>query len=197
MCRYTPFAILSFMIAAGAAVLPSIANAAPKPGAAAADTALAPEDSKIEFVGSKADGKHAGGFSKFTGSWELGSGDVTASKIKVEIDMDSTYSDNEKLTGHLKSPDFFEVRKYPTATFTSTSIKAAKGKDVTHTITGDLTLHGVKKPISFPAKITSANGGLTLTSSFDLSRKEFGIVYGEGKVNDAVAMKVTLKAASK
>ena len=71
--------------------------------------------------------------------------------------MDSIWTDTEKLTGHLKSADFFDVAKFPKSTFESTEIKAgssdAKAKDATHTVTGNLTLHGVTRSIQFPAKI--------------------------------------------
>ena len=157
--------------------------------------AVIPDRSTISFVGTKAEGKHDGGFKSFTGSVKPASGDITTATISVEIDIDSMFTDQEKLTTHLKSPDFFDVKKYPKASFTSTAIKAEKKDDNTHVITGELTLHGTKKELSFPAKVTTADSLLTLESTFTIDRTEYGIAYAPDKVNKTVTIKVALKAA--
>jgi polyisoprenoid-binding protein YceI len=91
---------------------------------------ITPENSKMEFVGSKKEGKHDGGFKEFSGSIKPADSDITKSTIIVEINTDSMWTDDDdkmkKLTGHLKSPDFFDIKKYPTATFLSKEIKAEK-----------------------------------------------------------------------
>ena len=94
--------------------------------------------------------------------------------IEITIQTESLYADEEKLTKHLKSPDFFDVEKFPTATFKSTAIEKT---DDGHTITGDLTLHGVTKRVSFPATVTVTDGQVTANSEFSINRKDFGIVY--------------------
>src|SRR5688572_1102821 len=78
-------------------------------------------ESTIGFTGSKVTGKHDGGFKKFAGKINVAGGKITGSP-EIKISMDSTWSDNDRLTGHLKSPDFFDAAKFPTATFTVTSI---------------------------------------------------------------------------
>ena len=83
------------------------------------------------------------------GNQIAGCGPVEAESVVVE--MASVKSDDEKLTGHLQSPDFFDVAKYPKATFESTEIKKGGDKGATHTVTGNLDFHGVKKSITFPA----------------------------------------------
>src|SRR5262245_59978769 len=118
---------------------PSAPSAAPEEAASGSATPLNEpaagalvinqENSKIEFVGSKPEGKHNGGFQAFLGGIELPGDDVTAAKIAVEIDANSLYSDNPKLTAHLKSPDFFDVKAHPKASFVSTAVKAGPGKD--------------------------------------------------------------------
>lgn len=160
--------------------------------AAAADTkvALTGENTKVTFVGSKPDGKHEGGFKALTGTATAGA-DPTTLKLEVEIDMDSTWSDNDKLTGHLKAPDFFSVKDHPKSKFVST--KVAKS-DAGYTITGDLTLRGKTQSISFPATIAVAGGGLKLTSEFSIDRTQFGMDYGQGKVDNKVALKVVVDA---
>ena len=101
------------------------------------------DNSQIEFVGSKVTGKHDGGFKAFTGTVDLVNNKPEESKVSVDIDATSIYSDDDKLTGHLKSADFFEVEKYPKASFISTKITpdAAKGAE-NYTVTGDFNLHG-------------------------------------------------------
>ena len=106
-----------------------------------------PGRSSIEFTGSKVTGKHDGGFEEFAGSIELVDEDPTASRVTIEIDTASLWADDDRLTKHLKSPDFFEVETYPRATFESTSIKRTEEGYV---VTGNLDLHGVTKSVSFP-----------------------------------------------
>src|SRR5947208_2670860 len=85
--------------------------------AAAADKTfkLTGDNTKIEWTGTKPGGKHTGGFKTLTGTASVG--DKIA--LDVEIDCTSLTSDNEQLTGHLKSPDFFDVKNEPKATFKS------------------------------------------------------------------------------
>ncbi len=162
---------------------------------AAGAVVINPENSKIEFVGTKPNGKHDGGFKKFLGGIELEDNAVT--KVTLEIDAGSLYSDNPKLTGHLKTPDFFDVKTHPKASFVSTGIKADTGKDATHKITGDLTLRGVKKSVTIPAKIEVTADDVAVNSQFTIDRTEFGMTYGKGKVDDTVTIKVSVKAARK
>ena len=172
-----------------------------KPAAAASPAtgsglAITPANSKIEFVGSKVTGSHNGGFKAFSGSFEPAGDKIEAGKLKAEIDMNSLYSDNDNLTTHLKNADFFDVAKFSKANFESTEIKPGandpKFKDATHTVTGDLTLHGVTKSISFPAKISGGADALNLDSEFSINRKDFGISYA-GKTNDLIRDGVVIK----
>ncbi|MBI4509302.1 MAG: YceI family protein [Deltaproteobacteria bacterium] len=185
----------------GAAVEPApqpVAQPATKqaPPAAATETIpLDPSNSKIEFVAAKVTKSHPGGFSQFKGSLELGAS-PEAAKISLSIDMSSVYADAEKLTAHLKTPDFFDVAKYPTALFESTEVRAGGEKGATHTIVGNLDLHGVKRSISFPATLQLADGLVSAASEFVLNRKDFGIVY-PGMPDDLIRDEVVLKLAIK
>ncbi len=179
---------------------PSATNGTVKP-AAAGPGAITPENTRIEFTGTKQGGKHEGGFKKFSGSVKPSDADITKSTIHVEIDTTSIYTDDDgrmnKLTPHLKSPDFFDVAKYPTATFVSKEIKADKKDDTTHVITGDLTLHGTTKPVSIPVKVTTADDTLTIDGKVTIDRTQFGIAYNPQMVNKEVTIKVLAKVARK
>jgi polyisoprenoid-binding protein YceI len=151
--------------------------------------AFGPETSSIDFVGSKVTGSHKGGFKKFTGELNVIEDRLVPAGNKVVIDMDSTWSDSDRLTGHLKNADFFDVPKFPTATFITTGID--KGA-TNSTVTGNLTLHGVTKQISFPADIIFTNGAVNLNAEFFLNRNDFDIKY-TGKADDLIRQEVVLK----
>ncbi len=158
--------------------------------ALATDFPLSGGNTKVEFVGTKPGGKHTGGFAKLDGKATVGA-DAATLKIDVTIDTDSLYSDDPKLTGHLKNPDFFSVKDYPKATFKSTKVeKSATG----YTVTGDLTMVGKTKAVSFPATVTATADSLRLASEFKINKGEWGMNYGKGKIDDAVTLKVTVTA---
>jgi polyisoprenoid-binding protein YceI len=177
-------------------------HAKPAGGDAAAIT---PEGSKIEFYGHAPTPPHGhdGGFKKFSGSIKPAGDDLTKSTINVEIDVDSLWTDDDgksnKLTAHLKSPDFFDVKKFPKATFVSKEIKAEKKGDDTHVITGDLTLHGTTKSVSIPAKVTTTDDAVTIDGKVTIDRTEFGFgkTFDETKLDKDVKLKVLVKAARK
>jgi polyisoprenoid-binding protein YceI len=161
--------------------------------ARAADTkyTINGENTKLTFVGTKPDGKHDGGFKKLSGTATVTDGDFTKLKIVVEIDCDSIYADDTKLTGHLKSPDFFGVKDHPKAEFKTTKIE--KGEK-TYTITGDLTMLGKTKSITFPASVSAAGETLSLSTTFQIDRTEWGMTYGKGKIDDKVTLNIAMTA---
>lgn len=143
------------------------------------------EKSTIGFVGSKVTGSHPGTFKTFSGTLAVKDGKVVAAGSKVEIDTASVESDHPKLTEHLKSPDFFDVEKFPTATFTFTDVTDAE-------IKGDLNFHGVTKNITVPAEFKTEEGVTTITSEFSLMRFDFGIKY-PGKADDLIRDEVVVR----
>jgi len=174
--------------------LPVAVVAAEAPAAtAAADAVVLGFDqtsSKIGFTGKKVTGAHTGSFGTFSGEVRLGK-DPAQSSVTLTIDMASVASDNEKLTGHLKSPDFFDAGAFPQATFTSTSITAGGEGGATHTVKGNLALHGVTKNVAFPATLSTSPEKVTLKASFALDRKAFNINY-PGKADDLIKDHVDL-----
>ena len=153
------------------------------PAGAGARLELSPE-SKIDFVGSKVTGSHEGGFKGFKGEINLVDGDPTKSSIKVAIDTNSLWSDSERLTGHLKSADFFDVEKFPTMTFTSKRVEGAGEGSLR--LVGDLTIKGVTKEVVLdvegPTAPVKNPWGMTVagaTASTTIKRSDFGITWNK------------------
>jgi polyisoprenoid-binding protein YceI len=156
---------------------------------------ITPENSKIEFVGSKVTGSHNGSFKNFSGTIDY-LGQPEKSRVNITIDAASLAADDPKLTEHLKTADFFDVAKYPQATFHSTEIKPGGDRGATHTITGNLNLHGVTKSITFPATIVVTPGAVTVESTFSINRKDFGINYAgasDNLIRDDVVLKLNVR----
>ena len=157
---------------------------------------ITPQNSKIEFIGSKVTGSHNGSFEKFNGEIHYANNDPTQSHVKITIDTPSVKTDDPKLTEHLKTPDFFDVAKFPQATFESTAIKAGGDRGASHTVTGNLTLHGVTKSVTFPATISVSGNNATVDANFAINRKDFGINFAgaqDNLIRDDVVMKLTIR----
>ena len=148
--------------------------------------------SSIGFVGKKITGSHAGGWKTFSGTVHLpATGGVAGGQVKATIAMASTFSDSEKLTGHLRSPDFFDAAQFPETTFISTGVAPIAGSADFYDVTGNLTFHGVEKGVRFPATIAVAGDTVTVKANFLLDRKAFGVVY-PGKPDDLIKDDVEL-----
>lgn len=172
----------------------AVVNEAPVAGESATPSGgqrfvIAPEASSIGFVGSKITRSHTGGFKTFSGEIQLVDGDPTRSSVRIDIDAASLFVDNADLTEHLKSPDFFDVARFPKARFESTAIaKDAAG----YSITGNLAMHGVTKSITFPATIEAGTDQVGANAEFSIKRFDFGIVY-PGKADDLIRDEVVIK----
>jgi polyisoprenoid-binding protein YceI len=121
--------------------------------------------------------------SRVRGNFENFSGAVTVAEdgtpsVSAEIAVDSIHTGNEQRDGHIKSADFFDADKYPTATFRSTGVRA-NGDD--YVIDGEFTLKGVTKPVSLALEFNGVNPGMGrgevagFEASVVLNRKDFGI----------------------
>jgi len=179
--------------------------------------------SKIEWVATKISTYHTGTINIKSG--ELNAKDSMISGGNFVLDMSSIVvsgpegSDpkkNEKLLEHLKSPDFFNVNANPEAEFVITavtpftgttsdttdprqeSISKYKVANPTHTVSGNLTIKGITKNISFPAKITMTDNSVDAIAKFNINRKDWDIVY-PGKpddlIRDEIHLGIALKAA--
>jgi polyisoprenoid-binding protein YceI len=106
--------------------------------------------------------------------------DASLSSIEATVDVSTINTGEVQRDGHLKSADFFEVEKFPTMTFKSTSV-VQKGEGE-YAVTGDLTMHGVTKPVTFavegpsaPGKDPWGNTRIGLTATAKVNRKDFGL----------------------
>jgi polyisoprenoid-binding protein YceI len=118
-----------------------------------------------------------GRFNEFSGTFTLDPADPSKSSFKMTINPETVDTNNTKRDGHLKSPDFFNTKQFPTVSFTSTAVKPIQGG---YEVTGNLDLHGVTKPITFTLKGGNKaqffGGERTgFTTQFVLKRSEFGV----------------------
>jgi len=134
-----------------------------------------------------------GSFEKFIGSVDINDKDITKSRVEVTIDTNSINSNVQKRDEHLRSPDFFDVAKFPTMTFVSKKVAKA-GKDRLK-VTGDLTLHGVTKEVVLDVEALSKESkdpwgnirrGTTATTK--INRKDFGLVWNKALETGGVAV---------
>jgi len=154
------------------------------------------QNSKIEFVGSKVTGKENGSFKDFSGQIDY-TGNPETSRVNITIKADSITTDAPDLAKHLKTADFFDVAKFPEASFVSTAITPGGENGATHTVTGNLTMHGVTKAVTFPATINMTSEAATVESSFSINRKDFGINYAgaaDNLIRDNVVLTLHIRA---
>jgi len=180
--------------------------------------------SKIEWIGTKVTGYHTGTVPVKGGEIFVNNGEVTGGRFVLDlasIDVSGPKSvseaNNQKLEGHLKSADFFEVEKYPEGTFELTGLSPYQGttvtdendprqeeiseykvSDPTHTVSGNLTLRGVTKNIEFPARITISENNAEAIAKFNIDRKDWNIIYPgqpDDLIRDAIHLGISIKAA--
>lgn len=133
--------------------------------------------------------KVPGSFDKFSGTIEYDPSNPTAASVKVDIDPASINTKNTQRDEHLRSDDFFDVAKFPAMSFQST--KVTKGEGNALSVEGNLTMHGVTKPVTLAVTFLGAGpamggqrAGFEAASKFD--RKDFGIVWNKALDNGTV-----------
>ena len=155
------------------------------------DYKLTGDNTKITFTGFKKDGKHTGGFKTVTGKASVTPKDFTKLALELDIDCDSLFSDDDKLTTHLKGADFFGVKDNPKASFKITKVENTKEGVA---ITGELTLLGKTKPITAAGVAKFDGEAFSLNSEFKIDRNDWGMTYGKGKIDDLVEVKIAIAA---
>jgi polyisoprenoid-binding protein YceI len=122
-----------------------------------------------------------GRFTTWTGKLELDDEDLTRSQLEVSIDASSIDTREDKRDAHLKSPDFLDVEKFPAITFKSNKI--TKTGDDEYKVVGDLTIHGVTRPVTLDVeggnRVADPWGGTRtgFSARTSISRKDFGLTW--------------------
>lgn len=138
-----------------------------------------------------------GRFNDFEGEFVLDEDKPENSKVSVTIDVASVDSNHAERDKHLRGGDFFEVSKYPKATFVSTKIE--KTGEKTAKITGDFTLKGVTKPVTLDASYVGGGkdpwGGYRqgFEATTQLKLKDFGIDYNLGPASEVVDIYISVE----
>ncbi len=169
-------------------------------------------NSKIEWKGYKV--VKSDNTSHF-GTIKFESGDVTVKDGKLEsgkfvadvtslesIDLKDDADSKGKLEGHLKSADFFEVEKFPTASYEITKVSESASGDYNTVIEGNLTLKGITKPVKFNANVVVKDGNVSIaTEPTDINREEFGVKFAipvqNGILKNEVTLQISVKALEK
>jgi polyisoprenoid-binding protein YceI len=168
--------------------------------ARAADTyAVDPVHSSVSFKIAHAGISYIHGrFDDVSGTFVIDKDDPTKSSFALSIKTESVNTNNAKRDEHLRTPDYFNVKQFPTMTFQSTSVKAIPGG---YEAAGDLTLHGVKKPLTVVLKggdktVEFPKGMMRIgfTVSLPIKRSEFDMKAGLDSVGDDVYIDMGLEA---
>ena len=146
------------------------------------------------------------------GTIRFESGDITVKEGKLQsgkfvadintlenIDLKDNQEMKSKLEGHLKSADFFEVEKFPTASYEITKVTEAKSGDYNTILDGNLTIKGITKPVQFKANVTVQNENVSIaTEPTDINREDYGlnfeIPFENGLLNKSINLQVLIKA---
>lgn len=166
----------------------------------AAEYAIDPNHTQVLFQYSHFGYSHiTGRFNQVSGHFDFDPAQPTRSSIEVSLPIASISTGVDKLDAHLKSPDFFDAEKFPTATFKSTTVTAAgEGK---LQVAGDLTIHGVTRPVVLDVTVNKVGApamGKGSAAGFDarvtIKRSDFGVAYLAPAVSDEVTLAITMEA---
>jgi polyisoprenoid-binding protein YceI len=137
----------------------------------------------------------SGMFSQASGSLSIDPKNLATTKLSVSVPVASVQTINDKLTGELKSADWFDAAKYPTMTFVSTKVTSTSA--TTADITGNLTLHGITKAVTIEAVFTGVGSSMGkkanigFTGSADIKRSDFGVKAYVPLVSDEVHLSIS------
>ncbi|HEV2644203.1 MAG TPA: YceI family protein [Candidatus Elarobacter sp.] len=192
--RVRSSAITATAIALFAGLPSLVAAQAPQPPAAGLRSyTIDRAHSEINFTAPSRLMDAHGTFDKWSGDVQVDAAHLEQSVIRLTIDPASINTRVAMRDNHLRSPDFFDVAKFPQITFVSRSIQ--KTSDTAGTITGDLTLHGVTRQVAVPVAMSFYDGTRgRFHGSFPLDRKQWGVT-GNSKMNpveDVITVEFTI-----
>jgi len=156
-----------------------------------------PAQSSVVWTGTKVTGKHEGTVQIKSGTLHVDNGSITGGEFALDLntisstDLEGEYK--EQLDGHLKAADFFDVEKFPEATFQVTSI--SPGATGEAKVSGNLTIKGISKNVTFDAKaIELTESTAKITADFNIAREDWGVSY-EGKKDDLISKEINFKVS--
>jgi polyisoprenoid-binding protein YceI len=186
--RFASSIIAALLLSAGVATAASVGST------------MDPNHTRINFSWTHFGLSHPmGRFDHFDGDFRFDPTDPTKSSVTVTIPVDSIDTGVAKLDAHLKSPDFFDAAKYPVATFKSTRVERSGEHGLK--VTGDLTLHGVTKPVVLDVVVNKIGphpmagrpaAGFDATAT--IKRSDFGISNYVPKVSDEIELSISTEA---
>lgn len=146
------------------------------------------EKSNITWLGKKVTGSHNGTISLKSGSLTLDGKKVTGGNFVIDMTSIKDADGSQRLEGHLKADDFFGSAKYPTSTFV---ISKVTGNGANLIVSGNLTIKGITKPLSFPATVTVNSDGTVsaLAGKITVDRTKYDIRYGSKSFFDSIGDK--------
>jgi len=155
--------------------------------------AVDPAASSLNWTAKKFGGQHNGTVKLAKGTLNLDGTKLTGGNFVMDMtsikDVDITNEDyNNKLTGHLKSEDFFSVEKNPTSTFIitkATPLAQAKAGEPNYSVTGNLTIKGITNPVTFPATVKVNGSNAEAMAKIDIDRTKYDIKYRSGLIGTA------------
>ncbi|TWU55878.1 YceI family protein [Rubripirellula reticaptiva] len=165
--------------------------------ASAADYVLDDQHTSVVFAANHFGYSYTYGmFGKYKGDFSIDMENPATGKFQFSIDAASIDTKSEKRDEHLRGPDFFNAKQFPEISFQSTSI-VADGKKLS--ITGNLTMHGVEKPIVLPLTYLGAGKGpygkerIGFAGSFKVNRSDFGIKAFVPNVSDEISLIISFE----
>ncbi len=161
------------------------------------------DKSGVQWTGSKLTLKHEGNINIQEGEFWIKEGKITAGRVVLDMNSitvsDLEGKDKEDLETHLKDTDFFETHEFPTGKFVLTEIKELNDSTFTHEVSGNLSLKGISKRISFPAVITIEGNNFIANANFNIDRSKWGIVYKgrlDNIISDEINLNIMIQASS-
>ncbi|KQN28595.1 MULTISPECIES: YceI family protein [unclassified Pedobacter] len=147
-----------------------------------------PAKSTITWIGKKVTGSHNGTIALQSGTLNVDGKKVTGGTFTIDMNSIKDADGSAKLEGHLKADDFFGTAKFPTSTFVITKVA---GSGASLTVTGNLTIKGITKPVSFPATVAvNADGTVSaLAGKILVDRTKYDIRYGSKSFFDSIGDK--------
>lgn len=152
------------------------------------------EGSKVHFVIKNLGFKTGGDLSGLKAVIKFDLANVAVWSFDATVQSSTIDTDNDTRDGHLKKAEYFDVTKYPTIRISSSKIQTTDQPGV-YQFNGSLTMKGVTKPVQFPFKVNTSNGGYLFTGNFEINRRDFGV--GGSSVSMADNLKVSLSVLAK